>query len=161
MPPPPPPPRSRRPAGQLKQLAEALGVSRRRVSTLLLDGMPVDIAEALAWRGQSESPSASIADDSPAELRRRRIALLRRQEEKLAVEIDVRRGQLIDRGDVFAASLFHHAKAKARLLTLPNILPGRLAGLSEAKMSSVIREEIIELLTELSEASKPYEPIHE
>ena len=155
----PTPPRKRRTAGQIKQLAEALGISRRRVSTLLLDGMPVDITEALAWRGQSEPASISMEDDSPAELRRRRIALLRKQEQKLAVEIDVRRGQLIDRGEVFAASLFHHAKAKAKLLTLPNSLPGRLAGLSEAKMSAVIRDEIIELLTELSEASTPYKTL--
>ena len=155
----PAPPRTRRPAGQVKQLAEALELTRRRVSTLLADGMPADIAGAMAWRGMSSDTSAHLADDSPAELRRRRIALLKKQEEKLAVEIDVRRGQLIDRGDVFAASLFHHARAKAKLLTLPNSLPGRLAGLSEAKMAKVIREEIIELLTELSEASKPYEPI--
>lgn len=155
----PKPSRSRRPPGSVKHLAEALGVSRRRVSTLLLDGMPVDIAEAVAWRGMASDTSSTIADDSPAELRRRRIALLVRQEEKLAVEIDVRRGQLIDRDEVFSASLYHHARAKAKLLTLPNSLPGRLAGLSEAKMCRVIREEIIELLTELSEAAKPYEPI--
>lgn len=155
----PPPPRTRRPAGSVKQLAAALGVSRRRVSTLLGEGMPADQQAALAWRGMGSAASSTIADDSPAELRRRRIALLVRQEEKLAVEIDVRRGQLIDRDEVFAASLFHHARAKAKLLTLPNSLPGRLAGLSEAKMATVIREEIIELLTELSEASRPYEPI--
>lgn len=151
--------KTKRPNGTITRLSEALGVTPRRVSSLLADGMPETIAEAMAFRGMASDNSEPVSDDSPAELRRRRIALLTRQEEKLAVEIAVRKGKLIDRGEVFAASLYYHSKAKAQLLTLPNSLPGRLAGLSEAHMSKVIRDAIIEILTDLSEASTPYEPL--
>jgi hypothetical protein len=149
---------TKRPNGSVKALAEALGISPRRVSSLLSEGMPTTIPEAKVWRGLPSDNSQPVSDDSPAELRRRRIALLKKQEEKIALELDVRRGDLIEKGQVYADSLRCYSYAKAQLMTLPNSLPGQLAGLGEAAMCVILRNAIIAILSELSEASKPYAP---
>jgi hypothetical protein len=87
---------TRRADGSLNRLCEALGLSKRRVSELLKQGMPDDPQAALAWRDARES------DDSAAALRRERIGLVRAQ--RLAVELANQKaqGELVSKNEVIS-----------------------------------------------------------
>ncbi|RYD33528.1 MAG: hypothetical protein EOP85_20690, partial [Verrucomicrobiaceae bacterium] len=62
-------------------IAEALGVSIRRVSQLKVAGMPTNSLEAaLAWR---EAQEQKPGDGGTDELRREKIALVRAQRERI------------------------------------------------------------------------------
>ena len=121
-----------------KQIAQALGISTRRVTQLIKDGMPCDsIQAAIAWRSQKQS------GDSTAEaLRAERIRLLRAQAERHETENEVRRGQLLELGQVKADCLIVCGKARDRFLKMSNDLPPRLEGLSANKLAKVLHDEV-------------------
>jgi phage terminase Nu1 subunit (DNA packaging protein) len=108
--------------------------------------MPIDSLEAaIAWR---ESKSAG---DSAERLRLARIALVNEQRERHQIENRVRRGELVEAGQVEADVMAMVSRARGEFLKLSSDLPPRLHGLDEAKMSLIIRAEIIEVLTRLSD----------
>jgi hypothetical protein len=127
------------------ELATALAVTVRRVAQLKAEQMPCDsIQAAIAWRSQKAS------GDSTAEaLRAERIRLLRAQAERHETENEVRRGQLLEIGDVKADCLLVCGKARDRFLKMSNDLPPRLEGLSANKIAKVLHDEIVATLENL------------
>jgi hypothetical protein len=87
---------NRRESGTVTKLAKALGYTPRHVGTLLKSGMPDTITEAKNWISEREN------SDSMAELRRRRIALLREQERLAKIKADEADGLLVHRSQVIA-----------------------------------------------------------
>jgi hypothetical protein len=87
--------RQARPAGTLQPLAAALGITTRRVTSLLNAGMPDTVPEALQWRAARET-----SDSSTGALRRERILLVRAQRERVTTENAVRAGELISTAEV-------------------------------------------------------------
>lgn len=128
-----------------KQIAEALQISPRRVSQLILDGMPVDsIAAAEKWRQDR------LAKDNTAEaLRGERIRLVRAQAERHETENEVRRGQLLEIGDVRADCIRVTTLARDRFLRLSHDLPPKLEGLSADRIAAIIHEEVVQTLENL------------
>jgi phage terminase Nu1 subunit (DNA packaging protein) len=127
------------------ELATALAVTVRRVGQLKSDGMPSDsIQAAIAWRAQKQS------GDSTAEaLRTERIRLLRAQAERHETENEVRRGQLLEIGDVQRDSMKVCSLARDRFLRLSFDLPPRLEGLSANMLAKVLHDEIVATLENL------------
>lgn len=144
---------SKRPDGTLNRLVKALGIGKRRVSVLLAEGMPDTVAEALEWRSKRENSS------TVEELRRQRILLIQEQRRRAEIENAERLGKLIDAGQAQASATRCFSVARGSLLKLTNDLPGKLVGLDAADMQAIIREDIIQILTELSdETSGMYQP---
>lgn len=138
-----------RAAGTLTDLAEALGVSKRRVSQLLEAGMPEDPVEALEWRAQKEG-----GDGSNEQLRKERILLVRAQREKIELEMKVKRGELLPRAAQGEAFEMIGVLTKTMLQRMEAELPPILEGMSPAKMTTLIREKGREILEETSNAEQ-------
>lgn len=135
----------RRPAGKIETLEKALGVTRGRIHQLLRDGMPDDIPGAMAWRAQRQG----------FELKEARLGVLREQERKLELENRVRVGELIEVNSVFQTSLHIHRQLRMRLTEgVKNSLPPQLEGLPAAKISTVLRQFVDDLLETLAEDCK-------
>ena len=128
-----------------KQIAEALQISPRRVSQLILDGMPVDSIEAAQrWRQDR------LAKDNTAEaLRAERILLIRAQRHRAEIENDVRSGELLEIGEVRADCITVCSRARDRFLKLSNDLPPKLEGLSADRIAQIVHDEVTETLTNL------------
>ena len=128
-----------------KELAEALGVSVRRIGQLRSEGMPVDsIKDAHQWRQNK------LAGDSSSEaLRAERIRLVRAQAERHEVENEVRRGELLPIGEVRADVVKVSTLARDRFLRMSHDLPPRLEGLSADKIAKIIHDEVTETLENL------------
>ena len=121
-----------------KELAAALGVSVRRVGQLKTEGMPTDsIPTALAWRQNKQA-----GDSSTEALRAERIRLVRAQAERHEVENEVRRGQLLEKGDVQRDVVKVSTLARDRFLKLSHDLPPKLEGLSAHRIAAIIHEEV-------------------
>jgi phage terminase Nu1 subunit (DNA packaging protein) len=142
------PKRQTRPAGSLKPLAEALGVTPRRVSQLLAAGMPDDPEAAIRWKAARET-----SDSSTAALRRERILLVRAQRQRVETENLVRVGELISSAEVRQSVYRVCRVVRDEFLKLGHDLPPRLEGLGAAAMSKLIRAEVIAILTRLSDES--------
>ena len=121
-----------------KQIAEALQISPRRVSQLILDGMDVSSIEAAQrWRQDR------LAKDNTGEaLRAERIRLVRAQAERHEVENEVRRGELLPIGEVRADCIRVTTLARDRFLKMSHDIPPRLEGLSADKIAKIIHEEV-------------------
>lgn len=132
----------------VRELAEALGVSIRRVSQLKNEGMPVEtVSSAIAWRSARE-----MAGDSAERLRLERIQLVKEQRRRIELENAVRREELVDRDSVFRSSVSIHTRLRLKLSqAVRNDLPPRLAGLDAPQISTVLREWVDELLENLIE----------
>jgi phage terminase Nu1 subunit (DNA packaging protein) len=142
------PKRKTRPAGTLQPLAAALGITTRRVTSLLKAGMPDSVPEALQWRAARET-----SDSSTGALRRERILLVRAQRQRLETESAVRAGELISCAEV-RQSVYRVCRAcRDEFLKLPHDLPPRLEGLPASQIAKVLRAEIVEILTRLSDES--------
>jgi hypothetical protein len=122
------------------ELAAALEVSGRRISQLKAIGLPVhSVAAAQAWRRAQHG-----SDDSAAELRRRRIALLRQQERRARIEADLSEGKLVSRAEAEAEfrGIAHVLNVFAR--RLENEIPPLCLGLpldrSRPAVVALIRE---------------------
>jgi hypothetical protein len=109
--------------------------------------MPVDcIQSAVAWRQAN-----SACSDSAERLRLERIALVKEQRISREIENARLRRELVPAGEVQADIARVCSAARDQFLKLSNDLPPRLLGLSEAKMSVVIRSAVIDVLTRLSD----------
>lgn len=128
-----------------KQIAEALQISPRRVSQLVLDGMPVDSIEAAEkWRRDR------LAKDNTAEqLRAERILLIRAQRHRAEIENDVRSGELLEKGDVQRDCTAVCSRARDRFLRMSNDLPPQLEGLTADKIAEIIHLEVVQTLENL------------
>ena len=128
-----------------KELAEALGVSVRRVGQLKTEGMPCDsIPAALAWRQNA------LAGDNTAEaLRAERIRLVRAQAERHETENEVRRGELLPIGEVRRDCVVVCSRARDRFLKMSSDLPPRLEGLTADRIAKIIHEEVVRTLEAL------------
>lgn len=136
------------PAPTLAAIGKALDITVRRVSALKLEGLPTDSIEAaLAWRKAREGGSG----DSAELLRQARIKLVEAQREKVNTENQVRRGNLVDVGEVLAAGLSVAAATRSALLQLANDLPPRLEGLTASAIGKVLRAAHVRILNELSQ----------
>jgi hypothetical protein len=121
-------------------LAAALEITGRRVSQLKLAGMPVhSIEAALEWRRAQHG-----SDDSAAELRRRRIALLRQQERRARIEADLSEGKLVSRAEAEAEfrGIAHVLNVFARRLEneIPQLCLGLPLDRSRPAVVALIRE---------------------
>ncbi len=142
------PPTTRRPSGTLNALESALGISKRRVSALLAEGMPDDVESALAWRAER-----SGGDGSADELRRERIRLIQSQRRKLDFEHAVEQGQYLAAAAVRESTVRVISAARDRLLKLPAELPPQLEGLPPAAIARALHDAVMSILTELSNES--------
>jgi hypothetical protein len=115
--------------------------------------MPLDPELAAAWYGMKQATNQPSDDDSPAALRRKRIAYLDEQTRLLQFQIKQKEGELVEVSKVTEAALQCHSVTRGRLLRLPHELPSRLSGLPEPKMQKIIHEAIVEILQELSDNS--------
>jgi hypothetical protein len=128
-----------------KKIAQALGISTRRVTQLIKDGLPVDsIAAAEKWRAEKAQ-----GDSTVEALRAERILLIRCQRERVQIENDVRSGELLLAGDVQRDSMKVCSLARDRFLRLSNDLPPRLEGLAADKIAKIIHETVTATLEHL------------
>jgi phage terminase Nu1 subunit (DNA packaging protein) len=144
-----------------RQLAAAMGVRPGQITRWQDDGMPVavkggpgksalyDLAGVKAWRAARPDPSrpggVSVAEET---------ALLKRtQTERAQLEIQRRRGELLDRALWVRACAEHITHAKARLLSLPSALAARAVHAAQTGgpaavqllLETAIRESLVEL----------------
>ena len=127
------------------ELAEALGVSVRRIGQLKAENMPCDsIPAAVAWRQNKQA-----GDNTAEALRAERIRLVRAQAERHEVENEVRRGQLLEIGSVRQDVVTVCSRARDRFLKMSNDLPPRLEGLSADRIAQIIHTEVVETLETL------------
>lgn len=136
----------RRPSGTLAKLTEALGVSKRRVSTLLAEGMPDDVEGALAWRGEREG-----GDDSTAALRRERIRLIRIDQKRRQFELERAKKEWLPRSIIEEQQTRIGTVMRLALQQAESDLPPRLEGLPADRMSKVLRDYTTRLLEQLAD----------
>ena len=134
------------PHNTLAELAKALGVSSRRVSQLLQDGMPHHIEGALAWRD-------AIGDDSNKALRKARLELIREQTRRARIAADQAEMILLDAGEAREEYVRRYSAVRGEMLKMSNDLPPRLEGLSASEMQPIIREYVVDVLERLSEGA--------
>lgn len=146
--------RKKRPAGALAGLAKTLGITPRHCSTLLAAGMPEDPAGARRWR--SERLGTTDAESSAETLRRERILLVREQREKVALENQVRRAELMPRADWQQSDTRIGFAMRAAILRLETNLPGMLAGLSEVQIATVLQRELYQVLEDLADEQSEF-----
>ena len=133
-------------APSIAELASALEISGRRVSQLKVQGMPVSsIATARQWRTDQAKPA-----DTAEQLRIERISLVKVQREKITIQNAIASGEVIPRGQVQESVTRIVSVARSQLLKLASDVPPKLAGLNEAEMQTILRDEVIEILTTLS-----------
>ncbi len=133
-------------------LAAALEITGHRVSQLKLAGMPVhSVAAAQAWRKAQHG-----ADDSAAELRRRRIALLKHQERRARIEADQAEGKLMSRAVVKLEAEGIAAAVSAFARKIEVELPQLLLGLPLERGRPIARKLIRELLELLKEEKSEF-----
>ena len=130
------PPKPHRPDGTLNALVAALGVSKRRVSALLKEGMPDTVEGALAWRKQED------CSDSAEQLRRERILLVREQKTKAAIENQKARKELLPLTEVNARDVAIGAAMNAALRALENELPALCLGLRLERSRPIVKDKV-------------------
>ena len=138
-----------RPPGTITALADALGVSKRRIAQLIEAGMPDDPESALAWKAEKEG-----GDGSSDQLRKERILLVRAQREKIELEMKVKRGELVPKSAQAEAFEMIGVLTKTMLQRLEAELPPILEGMSPAQMVTLIRDKGREILEETSHAKE-------
>jgi len=130
----------------LKTIAEALGVSVRRVSQLHAGGMPTDSVEsALSYRAR-KSTEGTISTDR---LRAERFRLIAAQAAKVETENAKIRGELIPAADAHASGMAIGYAMKSLLLGMLNNLPPVLAGLDEIGIFKVLKKEFYGMLDDM------------
>jgi len=136
---------TKRPDGTLNTLCTTLGLSKRRVSTLLAQGMPDQPQAALAWRKGNH-------DSSVQELRQERIRLVVEQRKRAEIENAVRRGELMPLGDVKEAMVRIMSETRGELLKLTSDIPPQITGLDAPAIQKKLRTEITAILKRLHDS---------
>ena len=146
----------RRAPGAVKKLAAALNLTTRRTSELLREGMPLEIELARKWRGETEPVSDPASDSSPAALRAKRILIMDKQAERLEMENQSRRGELISRAEVEARDAKIGACVRHAILRMRSELPGQLEGLTAPKIATVLDDYNRSMLEEMSDEGSEF-----
>ncbi len=120
--------------GTLNDLSAALHLQKRRISTLLTQGMPSTPNEALAWRRER-----TTGDITSQELRAERIRLVRSTRERVDLELACRRKELVSAAEVDQDMAAIGSTMKAMLQRIENDLPPVLDGMSPAQIKSELR----------------------
>ena len=137
----------------LATLADALGITVRRVSMLKGDGMPTaSVADALAWR-EAQAGRQTAKGDSAEELRQKRIALLKQQERRARLDADERAGVLVSRAEADSNAYACGCAVRGVLMKLENDLPPRLEGLTANAICQVLRTEFRQVLETLADGN--------
>jgi phage terminase Nu1 subunit (DNA packaging protein) len=127
-------------APTLAEIAKALEVSTRRVSQLRAGGMPVDsIDAAIHWRKSQHD------DDSAAELRRRRIALLKAQERIAKGKADEQDGLTVSRAECKEAWIQIATAIAAMLTAMEREIPQLCLGLPLSQSLPKVKEKMREI----------------
>jgi phage terminase Nu1 subunit (DNA packaging protein) len=140
----------RRADGTLTALCETLNLSKRRVSELLQNGMPSDPQGAVEWRNSKEN------DDSAAELRRRRIALLREQERLARIKANEADGLLIPRAEVERQHVAIAMAIQAFLRRWEREIPALCLGLSLSQSMPLVKARTRELQNLLADLESSF-----
>jgi phage terminase Nu1 subunit (DNA packaging protein) len=139
----------RRADGTLNAICKTLNLSKRRVSELLKQGMPSDPQGAVEWRNAKEN------DDS-AELRRRRIALLREQERLARIKADEADGLLIPRAEVERQHVAIAMATQAFLRRWEREIPALCLGLSLSQSMPLVKARTRELQNLLADMESEF-----
>jgi hypothetical protein len=138
------------PAATIKSIADALGVTPRRVSQLRQAGMPCDtIAAAESWRSR-KSAAGEISVDA---LRKARFHLIESQQRKIDLENRLRAGELMPVSECYEGGLIIGSGMKAALLRLMNDLPPRLEGCTAIEIFRVLKDAFYAMLRDASESN--------
>jgi hypothetical protein len=139
------------PAPTIKSIADALGITPRRVSQLRQAGMPCDSIEAAQnWRSRKSSAGEISAD----QLRAARYRLLEEQRQKAAIDNSERRGELVSAAEAYQGGLVVGASMKIAFLRLLNDLPPRLEGCSAVEIFTQMKAAFHDLLRQASASEK-------
>jgi phage terminase Nu1 subunit (DNA packaging protein) len=141
----------------VQQLAKVLGVSRRRVNQLVLEGMPkashgqYDLGACLLWAYQYEKSRKSTAQpienaDLVAEKRR----LTKAQADDAEISLAERRGQLVPISKFESEMAAMITTARQNLLNLSARIAPELEGQSREVIRHRVRKSIYDALTALS-----------
>jgi phage terminase Nu1 subunit (DNA packaging protein) len=143
-------PSPRRADGTLNNLCKALGLSKRRVSELLSQGLPDDPQAAIAWRAAREN------DDSAAALRRERIGLVKAQ--RLAVELSNQKaqGELVAKADVIADHVRIGSAVACFIRALERELPQLCLGLPLNQSAPLVKKRVRELQNILADMQSDF-----
>lgn len=155
-----------------KDLEKLHGVSRDQINAAKSQGVDIwndaACAEHLGSRRHRLKPGATLPPESPeakaqsleeiedAIKRATDIDAVKILKEKLAgikiaVQVRAETRELVPVGEVRQSITRVVSAARSQLLKLSSDVPPKLAGLSEAEMQNIIREEITEILTRLSD----------
>jgi len=141
---------TRRADGSLNRLCEALGLSKRRVSELLKQGMPDDPQAALAWR------DALHTDDSATALRRERIGLVKAQREAAEIANKKAQGELVSRTEVETDTVRIASAMKAMLKAFEVQLPQLCLGLTLSQSAPLVRQRLRQIQNAFADMSAEY-----
>jgi hypothetical protein len=139
------------PAPTIKSIADALGVSTRRVGQLRQAGMPVTSIQAAQDYRNKKPPEGMISTD---ELRAARYHLIKSQRERIDLENRLRSGELTLSSEAYASGLALGAAMKAAFLRLLNDLPPRLEGCTAIAIFQTMKGEFHRLLADMSGGDK-------
>lgn len=145
-------------------VAKALNITPRRVQQLKKEGLPsagrgqYELGPCMAWyirflQQALEKRGPNVSEDN-SDLVNERVKLTREQREKIALENEIRRGQLADMEQVRMAWGNHITRAKARILAMPSKLSPMLLNVADTNViQQRIKSECYAALTELAESS--------
>ena len=145
-------------------VAKALNITPRRVQQLKKEGLPsagrgqYELGPCMAWyirflQQALEKRGPNVSEDN-SDLVNERVKLTREQREKIALENEIRRGQLADMEQVRMAWGDHITRAKARILAMPSKLSPLLVNVADTNViQQRIKSECYAALTELAESS--------
>jgi phage terminase Nu1 subunit (DNA packaging protein) len=149
-----------------EDLAIAFRVSPLRITKWQGAGLPVkirgtrgraslyDLADVIAWRLQSEITRLGLNNGAAVNLETERARLARAQSERAELDLEVKRGQVLDAGDVERVWLSLTSAMKEKLLALPRASAARCAQEAlvggAAAVEAMLRGDIHEALRELA-----------
>lgn len=148
-------------------LADAHGVSENTITNWLADGLPrvsaskvrgqsdeYDVAETIRWRVARESGGNAVGDDGNViNFDAERARLTKEQADKVAMQNDVLRGNLLDGRAVAEHWGTVIVNAKTRLLSIPTkAAPLLLGAKTMPQAREIVERFIIEVLHDLAGA---------
>lgn len=139
---------------QLDLISARCGLSPKHLRTLIHQGMPTDLEQALAWLNHRPSPKAE--SDSAADLRRERIRLTRAQSEKAELELSIRRNEVVSRAEVREMFSAAGHGIRAGLLSLENELVPKITGKSLSAAREIARDELRLVMVKLQDAESDF-----
>jgi hypothetical protein len=145
---------TRRPAGTLNALSKALRLTKRQIGTLLLQGMPDTPAEAIAWR------KAEHSSDSAEQLRRERILLIREQRQRVELENQRVRNEVVSIAEVKLSDTQIGCAVAAFAKSIEVELPALCLGLPLERSRPLVRARLRELQTMLADKFSEFWQAH-